>query len=102
MMLRRKGKVWADRYHRHDLKSPRETAHGLAYLFSNYTHHGERSYGEGVLDLYSSAWLFEGWDGPHVILQDSERWRYPVCRARTWLLGTGYLKHGRLTITPQH
>jgi hypothetical protein len=36
-MLRRKGKVWADRYHRRDLKTPTETAIGLSYVFNNYT-----------------------------------------------------------------
>ncbi len=67
LMLRRKGKVWADRYHRHDLKTPKETWYGLSYLFNNYTHHGARSFGEGVLDPYSSACLFGGWDGPHFV-----------------------------------
>lgn len=102
MMLRRKGKVWDDRYYRHDLKSPRETSRSLSYVFDNYTHHGVKSYGEGVLNPYSSAWLFDGWDGPHVTFQDSERWRWPICRAQTWLLGSGYSKHGKLMITPRH
>jgi hypothetical protein len=102
MILRRKGSVWADRYHRHDLKTPREVHRALGYVFGNYTHHGERSYGEGVLDLHSSAWLFDGWDGAHVTFEDAERWRWPVCRARTWLLSLGYRKHGLLKIRPQH
>ena len=100
LMLRRKGKVWADRYHRRDPKTPKETRSGLAYVFDNYTHHGERSFGEGVLDLYSSACMFDGWEGPHFVPDESDRWLWPVCRARTWLLRQGYLVHGRLTITP--
>jgi hypothetical protein len=101
-MLRRKGKVWDDRYHRHDLKTPRETAVGYAYLFDNFTHHGEWSFGDGVLDLHSSAWLFDGWNQPHVTFDESERWRWPICSATTWLARVGYLKHGRLVIRPRH
>jgi hypothetical protein len=101
MMLRRKGKVWDDRYHRRDLKTPTETAIGFSYVFNNYTHHGEWSYGEGVLDLYSSAMTFDGWEGPHVKPHARERWRWPVCRAQTWLASKGYLKHGKLRIVPR-
>ena len=102
MMLGRKGKVWADRYHRHDLKTPKETWFGLAYVFDNYTHHGEKSYGEGVVDVYSSACMFDGWAGDHFVPIEDDRWRWPICRAHTWLARTGYLVHGKLTITPRH
>jgi REP element-mobilizing transposase RayT len=101
MMLRRKGKVWADRYHRRDLKTPAETAIGLAYVFDNFTHHGEWSYGDGVLDVYASGLVFDGWEGLHATAHPSERWRWPVCRAETWLASQGYLKHGRLRALPR-
>jgi REP element-mobilizing transposase RayT len=101
-MLCRKGKVWADRYHRRDLKTPTETAIGLSYVFNNYTHHGEYSYGEGVLDLYASGLVFDGWEGPHATADPSDRWwRWPVYRAQTWLASRGYLKHGRLRVVPR-
>jgi putative transposase len=99
LRLRRRGKVWADRYHRHDLKTPRETWSGLAYVFGNYTHHGMKSHGAGVLDIYASGCVFDGWEGDHFIPADFERWRWPVCRAQTWLARKGYLVHGRLPIT---
>jgi putative transposase len=102
MMLRRRGSVWDDRYHRHDLTTARETVRGLGYLFDNYTHHGEQSFGDGVLDLHSSAWLFEGWAGPHVVFDERERWLWPICRAETWLLQKGWQKHEPLTIVPRH
>ena len=101
MMLRRKGKVWEGRYHRHDLKTPKETWVGLRYVFDNFTHHGQKSYGDGVLDLYSTAWLFDGWGGPHVVFDESERWRWFACHARTWLVRCGYLLHGRLPLAPR-
>lgn len=102
MILRRRGKVWADRYHRHDLRSPKETRAGLAYVFRNFTHHGERSYGDGVVDLFSSAPVFEGWTKPKFEPHERERWRRPVCRAQTWLLTTGWCRaRGELEAAPQ-
>ena len=102
MMLRRRGKIWADRYHRRDLKTPKETRFGLAYLFGNYTHHGEKSYGDGVLDIFASGCVFDGWEGAHFVPAEGERWRWPVCRAETWLMRQGYRVHGKLTINPRH
>jgi REP element-mobilizing transposase RayT len=63
MMLRRHGKVWADRYQRHDLRTPREVDRGLGYVFWNFVHHGERRIGVGAFDLSASGWVFDGWDG---------------------------------------
>jgi REP element-mobilizing transposase RayT len=104
MMLHRKGNVWDDRYHRHDLKTPLETVRGVGYLFNNYAHHGEWSYGDGVLDPFSTAWLYDGWDEskPHFIFHESEHWKFPVSRAETWLLREGWKKHDRLVIVPHH
>ena len=102
MMLRRTGKVWDNRYHRHDLKTPKEVRSGLAYVFENYTHHGVKTYGDGVLDMYSSSWLFDGWEGQHVVFDDRERWRWPVRPPETWLARKGYLVHGKLTTAPRH
>src|SRR5215211_5257384 len=47
-------------------------ANGYLYLFRNYNKHGESSFGDGVLDLHSSAWLFEGWDGYYVTFDERE------------------------------
>jgi putative transposase len=38
---RKKGKIWGDRYHRHDLKTPREVRNALVYLLMNDKKHGE-------------------------------------------------------------
>jgi hypothetical protein len=101
-LLSRTGSVWADRYHRRDLKTPREVWNGLAYVFGNYTHHGEWSYGDGVVDIHSSAWRFDGWDRPPFTFEESSEWSWPVCAAETWLLGTGYLTHGHLPLVTVH
>jgi hypothetical protein len=100
MILRRSGKVWADRYHRHDLRTPKEVHVGLGYVLKNCFHHGWRAIGQGMVDLFSSAWLFDGWDQPPIVFPDSERWRWFVCRAKTWLASVGWRKHGRLQLAP--
>ena len=57
-VMQRRGKVFADRYHAHVLKSPRETAHAVAYVLGNFARHAAR-WGKKIartwLDPYSSA-----------------------------------------------
>jgi putative transposase len=101
VMLGRRGSVWADRYHRHDLKTPKEIRNGLGYIFENFTHHHERTFGDGALDLYSSAVVFEGWDERSFIPHERDLWRWPVCTPTTWLRSKGYLVHGKLPMPRQ-
>jgi len=98
MMLKRNGKVWDDRYHRHDLKTPTETHRAFAYVFKNFLHHGEAGWGKGITDPFSSAWLFEGWADVIRPYRPSKDWAWPVCRAQTWLASRGYLRIGRLAL----
>jgi hypothetical protein len=102
MIFQRSGSVWADRYHRSDLTNPTMTRNAFAYIFDNYTHHGVKSYGEGVLDPFSSAWAFKGWAGPHFVPIEAERWRWCICQPRTWLASQSYLCIGRLPIVQRH
>lgn len=102
MMLGRRGSVWADRYFRRDLKTPRQASYGLAYVFANYTHHGAKSVGDGVTDPHSSAWLFDGWDREPFRFVPDDEWQWPVCPAQTWLLTKGYALHGPLPLRPTH
>jgi hypothetical protein len=103
-MLDRKGGVWGDRYHRHDLTTPREVHRVLTYVFNNHLKHGARVIGfppgQGVADPYSSAPRFRGWERPIVIFDDAAAWPRP--RERTWLLAKGWRVHGPVdpTIVP--
>lgn len=92
-LLGRKGKVWDDRYHRHDLASPYEVKASLRYVLNNHLKHGHIVIGDGGFDFYSSAQHFDGWSGP---LFDSfgEPEPWTKIRARTWLLSTGWKRHG--------
>lgn len=96
-LLRRKGKVWGDRWHGRELASPREVRNALVYVFRNLAKHGARMFGSDLVDPLSSAprftrftrsltWPFPNGHGP-----------WPDTSARTWLLGTGWhLRHGLL------
>ena len=67
-----KGRLWGDRYHRHDLRTPREVRNALRYVLLNvHKHHriiGERAFA----DPCSSASSFDGAGRvPHVSPVDS-------------------------------
>ena len=58
-VAQRTGRVWADRYHRHDLRTPREVRHALVYVLGNGAKHGVVPV--GAIDPCSSARYFDGW-----------------------------------------
>jgi len=87
---RGRGQVWADRYHRRDLTSPRQVRNALVYCLNNYKKHQGVTSGAPRIDPCSSARWFQGWsmvrthdDGPR-----------PSARARTLLLRELWQKHG--------
>jgi putative transposase len=53
-----KGTIWADRYHAHELRSPREYRNALVYVLNNWKKHVR---GAGDMDPCSSAPWFSGW-----------------------------------------
>jgi REP element-mobilizing transposase RayT len=89
-LLKLTGRVWADRYHRRDLRTPSEVRVGLRYVLQNWAKHGRRT---AELDPCSSAGVFDGW-------KDASPRRPPcpgrVRRARTWLLTVGWRRAGGL------
>ncbi len=97
-MLHRTGSVWADRYHRHDLKSPTEARSGFAYVLRNNERHGIPSRGVGPIDLYSSACRFHGWSATHFVPPETEHWFWPVCPPQTWLARVGVVRTGPLPL----
>ena len=87
----RSGRVFADRYHTHVLRTPREVRNTLCYVLQNHRKHGEPI--TAPIDTFSSAPWFDGfaatlWCGPIVSLFP------PVAEAQTWLLSTGWRRHG--------
>ena len=95
-VLRRRGSVWGDRYHRRDLESPRDVRNAVVYVMNNHLKHHE--FEDGLVDPFSSAQWFEGW----MHKPDPPEEPPPVERAKTWLLRRGwhdgywYLHRGEL------
>jgi len=88
--LRRRGRVWGDRFHARALSTPRAVRHALVYVLMNIKKHS----GVGPeLDPCSSAAWFSGWGRrPDATPTGSP----PVAVARTWLARVGWLRHGRI------
>ena len=85
-VLRRRGAIWAGRYHRRDLPTPREVRNALVYVLANGAKHGEVDIGE--IDPCSSGRWFTGWMTPLAPPTEPS----PVRPAETWLLSVGWTK----------
>ncbi len=95
----RKGKVFADRYHEHVLKTPREVRNALCYVLRNQARHEiERDTAGGIpgVDIFSSGTYFDGWRNYRGKPRESAD--PPVCRARTWLLRKGWRRCGLIGV----
>jgi REP element-mobilizing transposase RayT len=88
----RTGKVWADRYHARALRTPREVRHALVYVLHNWR---KTVRGAERLDPCATGFWFDGWRGPRPVwsLPPADE-APPVRAARTWLLTTGWRRHG--------
>jgi hypothetical protein len=87
-VLERRGAVWADRHHRRDLATPTEVRNSLLYVLQNWKRHGTLVFGHGVVDHFSSAARFTGWNDPPLEIFPAEAW--PCATPRTWLLHIGW------------
>jgi putative transposase len=86
----RKGPVWADRYHAHELTSPHETRRAIVYVLFNFKKH--RPADRARIDPCSSALWFGGFREPLPRVVESS----PVQRPTTWLARVGWQKAGGL------
>jgi REP element-mobilizing transposase RayT len=94
---RRRGKVFADRYHVEVITTPTRARHAIGYILGNWRKHKEDQHGVAstwLVDPFSTAILFPDWKE----LQDKAlmwpiRETYDpmiVFRPRTWLLAEGW------------
>jgi REP element-mobilizing transposase RayT len=98
---RRRGKVFADRYHLEVITTPTRARHAIGYVLSNWRHHGEDQGGlpsTWLVDPFSSAISFPDWTE----LED-QPWMWPiretydplmVRRPQSWLLREGWKRGG--------
>lgn len=98
---KRKGKLFAHRYHARSLRTPREVRNALRYVLLNRKHHAaEKRFNRYWVDPFSSAPWFTGWAQPiskHAwMVQDLVTQPAPTQPATAWLLTTGWKRHGPL------
>jgi REP element-mobilizing transposase RayT len=115
--LRRRGTVFAERYHARILHTPLEVRNALSYVLGNARRHARqhgRRLARGWLDPCSSAPYFDGWrgrkpaKGEHLgdpwARGEAEENRTaratgpPTMPARTWVLSKGWRRHGLLDV----
>ncbi len=92
-LMRRRGKVFADRFHAHVLRTPSETRNALAYALLNHRSHMVRIGGRvnhGAIDPFSSAAAFDGWRDSAGAGDE----HVPVKPPATWLLRSGWRRRG--------
>jgi len=89
-LMARSGAIFADRYHARLLRTPREVRNAIVYVLNNARKH----FGLRHLDPFSSAAWFDGWRERVATSADPPL----VARARTWLLGVGWRRHGRIGV----
>ncbi len=89
---KRCGQVFAERYHAHVLRTPREVRNALAYVLRNARRHGAWLR-RGAVHAFSSGAWFDGWSDRRRCFSHEDD-DTPVARARTWLLAVGWRRHG--------
>ena len=99
-LWQRRGKVFADRYHDHILRSPREVRNALRYVLGNGRKHASEGRAVTVpqaIDTYTSAPWFDGFRET-IVVRGLEAVVRPVTDAHTWLLTIGWRRHGLLSV----
>jgi REP element-mobilizing transposase RayT len=86
-MMQRRGGVFADRFHAHVLRSRREAAHALRYVFGNFAHHAQR-WGVEIRAAFCDPFSSVAWFAAEVPEEA------PVAAPATWLLRVGWRDAG--------
>jgi REP element-mobilizing transposase RayT len=89
-MLRRRGKVFPDRYHAEAVDTPAAVRNVLVYVLGNGRKHGV--WHGAAPDPFSSGPQFDGWSDWKAA---ESRW---LPRARTWLLSIGWRRRGLISV----
>ncbi len=102
-VTKRRGKMFAHRYHARSLTTPREVRNALRYVLLNRKHHGaEKRFSKYWVDPFSSAAWFTGWAEPISkyawTVTDLVGTPAPTMPPTAWLLTTGWKRHGLLRI----
>jgi REP element-mobilizing transposase RayT len=89
----RTGKVFRERYHARQLRSPRQVRNALVYILNNWRKHDEHhDHPEWRTDPFSSADVFDGWSAPPTKLAARDG-PTPVAPPTHFLLTRGWRRH---------
>ncbi|HEY4244877.1 MAG TPA: transposase [Kofleriaceae bacterium] len=91
-VAKRRGRVFADRYHTHVLKTPREARNAIKYVLSNWRKHGEAAHCRWAIDPFSTGYGFWTEQEPP---RDYEP--LPTAQAESWLLRIGWQRAGAIS-----
>jgi putative transposase len=101
---RRRGRVFADRYHLEVITSPRRARHALSYIMNNWRKHGEDRSGlpsTWLVDPFSSGISFPDWaelsDKPWMWSMRETYDPLMVRRPQSWLLREGWKLTGTIS-----
>jgi len=95
-LRRRRGDVFAFRYHATAITSPAQARNAIAYVLNNWRRHRADARAPWRIDPYSSAAAFGGWSRPHGHAPPREP--LPVVGATAWLLTDGWRRAGSIRI----
>jgi len=104
-IMKRSGKVFADRYNAQYISTPRHARNALRYVLNNVRKHayrmGDRKALErSFVDPCSSGAYFDGWTRASLkYVPDPDTGTPPVARPQTWLLRVGWRKYHPLIAT---
>jgi len=91
-LRRRRGAVFAFRYHATPIVSPTQARNAIAYVLNNWRRHKNDVRAPYRIDPYSSAEQFHGWETPHGYRPRAEP--LPCVRPTSWLLTDGWTRAG--------
>ncbi|MBL8897822.1 MAG: hypothetical protein JNM84_09345 [Planctomycetes bacterium] len=92
-----RGKVFPERDHDEVISTPTQARNALRYVLQNGKKHGVVL--PSSIDLCSSALVFDGWmERPSITSVPDALVVATVAPASTWLLNTGWRRHGLLDI----
>jgi REP element-mobilizing transposase RayT len=91
-LRRRRGDVFAFRYHATPVTSPTQARNAIAYVLNNWRRHRNDARAPWRIDPYSSAEQFAGWQTPHGYGLRAEP--LPCVRPTSWLLTDGWTRAG--------
>jgi len=104
LAVRRRGRVFADRYHQEIIETPTQARHALSYVLNNWRKHREdrrRGTETWSVDPYSTGWHFTGWrERADCDVHWRRRETYDplvVYFPKTWLLCEGWRKAGTIS-----